>query len=219
MPACYEFRRHDLPAVRQGAVPRDHRNGRWPVTVRKPTGRLPAGRPNFACYQPPAVSRLAGTRPGAKKGVLDLWEQDIGVFPVDFAEQSDQWSYHLRVELTGDVPMAGRGTDGIAPVELGPTLSGPVSSKLLVRPHPDGISCVVTGDDGGALPEQVDPWRQSGQAAVTLLRTRNRSFTWEAIVGVAPRLRRPVWPACATAGDRPGSPGPGRHLHARGGPQ
>ena len=79
-----------------------------------------------------------------------MWEQDIGVLPVDFAEQGDEWSYHLRVELTGGMPMAGRGTDGTAPVELGPPASGPVHSKLLVSRRPDGISCTVTGDGASA---------------------------------------------------------------------
>jgi len=109
------------------------------------------------------------------------------VLPVDFAEQGDEWSYHLRVELTGDIHMAGRGTNGTDPVELGPPASGPVHSKLLVRPHPDGISCTVTGDGDSACPGQVDPWQRAAQAAVALLGTRNRVFTWEAIVGVAPR--------------------------------
>lgn len=109
------------------------------------------------------------------------------MLPVDFAEQGDEWSYHLRVELTGDIHMAGRGTNGTDPVELGPPASGPVHSKLLVRPHPDGISCTVTGDGDSACPGQVDPWQRAAQAAVALLGTRNRVFTWEAIVGVAPR--------------------------------
>lgn len=115
-----------------------------------------------------------------------MWQQDIGVFPVDFAGQGDEWSYHLRVELTRDMPMAGRGTDGTAPVELGPPASGPVYSKLLVSPHPDGLSCTVTGDGDRAPPGQVAPWRRAAQAAVALLGTRNRVFTWEAVVGVAP---------------------------------
>ena len=118
---------------------------------------------------------------------MQVWEQDIGVFPVNFAEQGDEWSYHLRVELTGDMPMGGRGTDGTAPVKLGPPVSGPVHSKLLVSPHPNGISCTVTGDGDSASPGQVDPWRRAAQAAVALLGTRNRVFTWEAVVGVAPR--------------------------------
>jgi hypothetical protein len=83
--------------------------------------------------------------------------------------------------------MAGRGTDATAPVKLGPPMSGPVHSKLLVSPHPNGISCTVTGDGDSAAPEQVDPWRQAAQQAVALLGARNRVFTWEAIVGVAPR--------------------------------
>lgn len=58
-----------------------------------------------------------------------MWEQDIGLFAVDFAGQGDEWSYHLRVKLTGDSHMAARGTDGTAPVELGPPSSGPVRSR------------------------------------------------------------------------------------------
>ena len=118
---------------------------------------------------------------------MRVWEQDIGVFPVQFAGQGDEWSYHLRVELTGDDHMAGRGTDGTTPVELGPPPSGPVRSRLLVRPHPDGSSCTVTGEGDSAFPEQVDHWRRAAEAAVSLLGTRDRVFTWEAIVGTSPR--------------------------------
>jgi hypothetical protein len=116
-----------------------------------------------------------------------VWVQDIGVYPVLFKEQGDEWSYHLGVELTGDEHMTARGTDGTDPVELGPPSSGPVSSRLLVRPHADGISCQVTGEGDIAPPEQVDPWRQSAEAAAYLLGRRDRIFTWEAIVGTSPR--------------------------------
>ena len=155
MSACHEFGATTCLPYSQGGRPEIVATGAGPWTDRKPTGPLPADRPNFACHRPRAASRLAGTPPGAKKGVLHVWEQDIGVFPVDFAEQGDEWSYHVRVAITGDIPMAGRGTDGTAPVELGPPVSGPVHSKLLVSPHPVGISCMVTGDGDSASPEQV----------------------------------------------------------------
>ncbi len=64
-----------------------------------------------------------------------MWEQDIGVFPVSFTGQGDEWSHHLHAELTGHGHMAARGTDGTDPVEFGPPPSGPVRSKLLVSPH------------------------------------------------------------------------------------
>ena len=115
-----------------------------------------------------------------------MWEQDIGVYPVLFAEQGDEWSYHLRAELTGDGHMAARGTDGTDPVELGPPPSGPVRGKLLVRPHPDGVSCTVVGEGESASPDQVEPWRRAAEAAVSLLGRRNHVFTWEAIVGTSP---------------------------------
>jgi len=114
-----------------------------------------------------------------------VWEQDIGVFPVLFQEQGDEWSYHLCGELTGDGHMTARGTDGTDPVELGPPLSGPVHSRLLVRPHADGISCTVAGEGESASPEQVAPWRLAAKAAVSLLGRRNRIFTWEAVVGTS----------------------------------
>jgi hypothetical protein len=115
-----------------------------------------------------------------------VWQQDLGVFPVLFEEQGDEWSYHLCVELTGDEHMAAGGTDGTNPVELGPPSSGPVHSRLLVRPHADGISCTVAGEGGNLSPEQVDPWRLAAEAAVSLLGRSNRIFTWEAIIGTSP---------------------------------
>ena len=115
-----------------------------------------------------------------------MWEQEIGVFPVSFKGQGDEWSYHVSTEISGHGHMAARGTDGTDPVELGPPPSGPVRSKLLVRPHADGASCTVAGEDEAASPEQVDPWRRAAEAATSALGHRDRPFTWEAIVGTAP---------------------------------
>jgi len=96
-------------------------------------------------------------------------------------------SYHLRVELTGDMPMAGRGTDGTAPVELGPPASGPGAQQADRHPAAGRDQLHSHRDGDSAPPGQVNPWRRAAQAAVALLGTRNRVFTWEAIVGVAPR--------------------------------
>jgi hypothetical protein len=63
--------------------------------------------------------------------------------------------------------MADRGTDGTAPVELGPPVSGPVHSKLLLSPHADGISCTVTGDgDSASPPFPACSWLNSGPVTV-----------------------------------------------------
>jgi hypothetical protein len=83
--------------------------------------------------------------------------------------------------------MAARGTDGTDAVELRPPLVGPVHSKLLVRPHADGISCVVTGDGDSASADQVEPWHSAADTAVSLLGCQDRIFAWEAILGTAPR--------------------------------
>ena len=117
----------------------------------------------------------------------DVWQQDIGVHPIRFTDQGDEWCHHLTVALTGDSHMAARGTDGTDAVELGPPLVGPVHSKLLVRPHADGISCVVTGDGDSASADQVEPWRSAADTAVSLLGRQDRIFAWEAILGTAPQ--------------------------------
>ena len=67
-------------------------------------------------------------------------QKDIGVYPVRFTGQGDEWCHHLTAALTGESQMTARGTDGTNAVELGPPPVGPVHSKLLVRPHADGIS-------------------------------------------------------------------------------
>ena len=116
-----------------------------------------------------------------------MWQQEIGVYPVNFTGQGDEWCHHLTVALTGDSHMAARGTDGTDAVELGPPLVGPVHSKLLVRPDAAGISCVVSGDGDSASADQVEPWRCAADTAVSLLGRQDRVFAWEAIVGTAPR--------------------------------
>ena len=117
-----------------------------------------------------------------------MWEQDIGVFPVSFQQQGDEWAYYLSVILTGDEHMAASGTDGHCPVELGPPLDGPVSSKLYVRPHEKGIRCTVAADDESepSALEQAEMWGRAAAKAASALGQRNRAFTWEAILGTSP---------------------------------
>lgn len=115
-----------------------------------------------------------------------MWEEDIGVFPVLFEQQGDEWAHHLGIELTGDGRLSARGSDGTSPVELGPPLSGPVTSKLYIHPHQDGIRCTVVGEGETASVEQMEPWRRAAQAAVAALGHRNQVFVWEAMVGTSP---------------------------------
>lgn len=116
-----------------------------------------------------------------------MWHQALGVFPVHFTDHGDEWCHHLTIALTGDSHIAARGTDGTDPVELGPPSAGPVRSKLLVRPHPDGISCTVTGDGDSASADQIEPWQRAAATAVSLLGREDRAFPWEAILGTAPQ--------------------------------
>lgn len=80
------------------------------------------------------------------------------------------------------------GTDGTAPVEIGPPVSGPVTSKLHVCPHEHGIICTVVGDGVTASADQVEPWRRAAESAVAALGQRNCDFTWEAIIGTDPHV-------------------------------
>ena len=117
-----------------------------------------------------------------------MWEQPIGTFAVDFKTQGDEWLHHLACELTGTKYIGAVGTDGVTPVEIGPLTMGPVSGKLRVAPHKDGLACVVIGDGDVAADDQVEPWRRAAGAAAAALGRRNREFTWEAVVGTHPRL-------------------------------
>jgi hypothetical protein len=117
-----------------------------------------------------------------------VWEQPIGTFAVDFKRQGDEWMHHLAVELTGDKYIRATGTDGTTPVEIGPPMTGSITSKLRVSPHEDGLACVVVGDGDMVSDDQVEPWRRAAEAAVTALSQRNHEFTWEALVGTHPRL-------------------------------
>jgi hypothetical protein len=117
-----------------------------------------------------------------------MWEQPIGTFPVDFEKQGDEWMHHLAVELTGSHHIGGTGTDGTSPVEIGPPAMGPVTSKLLVSPHQDGLTCAVIGDGAAMSDDQVEPWRRAAEAAVADLGHRNHDFAWEALVGAHPHL-------------------------------
>ncbi|WP_143268943.1 hypothetical protein [Amycolatopsis vastitatis] len=116
----------------------------------------------------------------------NLWERDIGIFPVDFESQGDRWAHYVAIELTGDGYMAARGTDGTSPVELGPPPSAALASRLRVHPNDNGIACSAVGDAAEASDDQVEPWRQAAEAAVLALAKRELSFTWQAIVGTAP---------------------------------
>ncbi|MGO9078072.1 MAG: hypothetical protein ACLQDY_03405 [Streptosporangiaceae bacterium] len=117
-----------------------------------------------------------------------MWEQDVGVFPVSFQRQGDEWAHHLSVILTGNGHMGASGTDGQSPVELGPPLDGPVSSKLYVRPHEEGISCMATGEDESepSALEQAELWRAAAAEAASALGQHDQVFTWEAILGTSP---------------------------------
>jgi hypothetical protein len=115
-----------------------------------------------------------------------LWEQDIGVYPVDFERRGDEWAHHLAVELTGHGHMSARGTDGTSPVELGPPPLGPLTSTLNVRPHENGIACTVVGQSATGSPDQVAPWRRAAEAAVAAFGYRDHTFVWQAIISTSP---------------------------------
>src|SRR5260370_20293037 len=104
--------------------------------------------------------RLVSSRPRCQHwrwSVNDMWQQEIGVYPVNFTGQGDEWCHHLTVALTGDSHMAARGTDGTDAVELGPPLVGPVHRKLLALPDASWISRLVPEDRDRAPAHPVLP--------------------------------------------------------------
>jgi hypothetical protein len=125
-----------------------------------------------------------------------MWERDVGAYPVDFERQGDEWTYHLAVELTGNGFITARGTDGTDPVEIGPPSSGPLTSRLHVRPHEGGLTCTVVGDGDVAADDQVEPWRRAAESAVASLGRRNHDFGWETIVGTDPHMLGPDHNGC-----------------------
>ena len=109
------------------------------------------------------------------------------MFSIDFHQQGDEWAHYLRAGFPDGHFRRVQGTDGRDPVEIGPPLSGPVRSRLLVSPDPGGIRCVVTGDDDVTGPDQVEPWKRAAREAVAHLGSGNHVFVWEAVVGPSPQ--------------------------------
>jgi hypothetical protein len=70
-------------------------------------------------------------------------------------------------------------------VEVGPPLNSAVLSRLVIRPHSDGISCTAVGE-GSADVDQIDPWRRAATSACSSLGQHDREFSWQAIVGTSP---------------------------------
>ncbi|MEU8919449.1 hypothetical protein AB0D10_00760 [Kitasatospora sp. NPDC048545] len=116
-----------------------------------------------------------------------MWEQDLGVFPVHFRGQGDEFTHHVSGEFGDPRFMSARGSDGSSPVELGPPLSGAVSSRLIIRALEEGVACSVTGDGDSASEQEVEPWRRAVVAAVDALGRRDRVFVWEAVVSTHPQ--------------------------------
>jgi hypothetical protein len=116
-----------------------------------------------------------------------MWEQDIGFFPVHFRDQGDEFTHHISAEFGDPGFMTAKGSNGIDPAELGPPLSGAVSSRLVIHVHEDGVACRVVGDRGSASEAEVEPWRRAVQVAVGALGRRDRVFAWEAVVSTHPR--------------------------------
>jgi hypothetical protein len=117
-----------------------------------------------------------------------VWEVEIGDYPVPFRKQGDEFVHHISTELGDDGLINASGSDGISPVEVGPPLSGVVSSTLLIRPHPadeQRVICAVRGDTRSVSSEQVEPWRTAVTVAAAAIGERNQVYAWQAIVGTA----------------------------------
>ncbi len=115
-----------------------------------------------------------------------MWESDIGVFPVSWPDQAGEWISHLSAALAGCDGVSLEGTWAERVVIAG-TAGDRWPSRLLVRPDPEGIRCIVVSDGDEASEDQLRRWREAAAAAVAELGHRDEDFQWQAVLGPNPR--------------------------------
>src|ERR1039458_5993974 len=119
-----------------------------------------------------------------------MWEKEIGVFPVSWPGQVDEWAYHLARVLCGqDHWIGGLPGDGdpVGPeVILKPPPGSSIRASLRVRPMANGIECVVLDDEGVVSDNDVQLWQDAASSAVAQIGKGHQDFAWHAIVGPHP---------------------------------
>lgn len=110
----------------------------------------------------------------------------MGVVPVSWASQGDEWVFHLSKALVGREHIRLEGNYGEKVVILGPADEN-LRSSLRVQPDPAGIRCTVFGDEDEADDDQVRRWRDAAAKAATELGQRDQDYKWQAVLGPNPR--------------------------------
>jgi len=127
--------------------------------------------------------------------VIFVWQVELGVLPVAWPAQCDEWAFHLSRILKERSPfgLPAEGNYGAGEVVLGaPSFDSSLRSSMRLRPHADGIVCTVFAADEDVVDEdQVRPWRDAAAAAITGLGQHDQDFTWQAVLG--PHPNSPEW--------------------------
>lgn len=124
-----------------------------------------------------------------------VWEKHIGVLPVSWTEQGDEWEFHLANALGGPGYLEGQGSSmGRGDVILGPPPMSGMQCSLRVRRDSGGIACIVFGDERPGNEDDAARWREAAEVAVEKVGRHDHDFSWRAIVGPGPtgsEWRRP----------------------------
>jgi len=115
-----------------------------------------------------------------------VWESDIGVFPVSWASQGDEWVLHLSKTLVGRERIRLEGSYSEKVMSVGPA-DETLPSTLRVRPDPAGIRCTVVGDGDEPSEDQTQRWREAAATAAAGLGRHDRDYGWQAVLGPNPR--------------------------------
>jgi hypothetical protein len=116
-----------------------------------------------------------------------VWEKHIGVLPVSWTEQGDEWKFHLANALTGSGYLGGQGSSmGGGDVIVNPPPMSSMQCSLRIRRDPGGLACIVFGNEGPGNEDDAARWREAAEAAVAKLGNYDQDFSWRAIVGPGP---------------------------------
>ena len=124
-----------------------------------------------------------------------MWEKEIGVLPVSWPDQADEWAFHLARVLHGPDHwvhgLAGEGSLFGREVVFNPPHDSSMHCSLRVRPAPGGIACVVFDEEGPGSETDAQRWQDAAESPVAQMGRSNQDFDWSAVLG--PHPSAPEW--------------------------
>lgn len=124
-----------------------------------------------------------------------MWEKEIGIFPVAWSGQSDEWVFHLSRALGGQNrwfgALPGEGDPAGHEVILKPPSGSSIRCCMRVRPDAGGIACVAFDDEAPVSEDDAEQWRAAAEAATVAMGRSDQDFDWRAILGSHPSA--PEW--------------------------